>query len=191
VLDEAGVALDSSLLRRDRVLSAFAGLRVLPQGGRDTASARRETLLLPGPAGMLSVAGGKLTTYRRIAVDVLRALRSELGVHRIDARPAPLPGALDLEAATTHLARRSPQLEPRVRSHLALLYGSLAGEVLAEAEQDPELLRPLHPAAPDIAAQIVYARAREWACTSGDLLLRRTTLGLRGLAVSEVETLRR
>ena len=191
VLDEAGIALDSSLLRRERVLSSFAGLRVLPRSGRATASARRETLLLPGPPGLLSVAGGKLTTYRRIALDVLRALRADLGLHRIDARPAPLPGADDLRGATTRLARRFPELEPRVRAHLALLYGSLAEEVLADAERDPELLRPLHPAAPDIAAQIVYAREREWACTSEDLLRRRTTLGLRGLSVPELETLSR
>jgi glycerol-3-phosphate dehydrogenase len=191
VLDEAGVALDSSLLRRERVLSAFAGLRVLPQAGRDTASARRETLLLPGPPGLLSVAGGKLTTYRRIALDVLRALRAELGLHRIDGRPAPLPGGEDLQAATTRLARQFPELEPQVRAHLACLYGSLAEEVLADAERDPELLRPLHPAAPDVAAQIGYAREREWACTNDDLLLRRTTLGLRGLSVPELESLSR
>jgi glycerol-3-phosphate dehydrogenase len=191
VLDEAGVAVDLSLLRRERVLSAFAGLRVLPQAGRDTASARRETLLLPGPPGLLSVAGGKLTTYRRIALDVLRALSSELGLNRIDGRPAPLPGAEDLQGANMRLARRFPELEPHVRAHLAFLYGSLAEEVLAEVEQDPELLQPLHPDAPDVAAQIGYAREREWACTNDDLLLRRTTLGLRGLSVPELETLSR
>jgi glycerol-3-phosphate dehydrogenase len=130
-----------------------------------------------------------LTTYRRIALDVLRALRSELGLRRIDPRPAPLPGARGLEAATTRLARRFPELEPQVRSHLAHLYGSLAEDVLAEAEHDPELLRPLHPEAPDIAAQVVYARDREWACTSDDVLLRRTTVGLRRLSVPEVAAL--
>jgi len=72
-------------------------------------------------------------------------------------------------------------LEPAARWHLAHLYGSLAEDVLAGAEDDPALLRPLHPDAPDVAAQAVYARRREWAVTAEDVLRRRTTLALRGL----------
>ena len=53
--------------------ASFAGLRVLPGGEGETASARRETVYSTGPSGMVSVAGGKLTTYRRIALDALDA----------------------------------------------------------------------------------------------------------------------
>jgi glycerol-3-phosphate dehydrogenase len=53
--------------------------------------------------------------------------------------------------------------------------------VLEAAERNPTLLERLHPEAPDIAAQVVYAREREWACTEEDILARRTTLALRGL----------
>jgi glycerol-3-phosphate dehydrogenase len=181
ILAEAGVALDPSVLRREAVRATFAGLRVLPGTGDGTANVRRETLLLRGPQGMLTIAGGKLTTYRRIALDVLRELRGGLGLHRLDRTPVALPGAADLYAAAQRIARAHPDVEPPVRLHLAHLYGTLAGEVLDAAEHNPALLERLHPEAPDVAAQVVYAREREWACTEDDVLARRTTLALRGL----------
>lgn len=138
---------------------------------------------------MLSVAGGKLTTYRRIALAALGSLGSELGLHRIDRTPTPLPGGTDAGEATGRLARRFPQLEPAVRSHLTHLYGSLAEEVLAGAEENPALLEPLAAGAPDVAAQVAYAQTREWAMTAEDVIRRRTTLGLRGLGLSEPDKL--
>jgi glycerol-3-phosphate dehydrogenase len=125
---------------------------------------------------MVSVAGGKLTTYRRIALAALE----RLGV-RVDGRPRPLPGAAGLDRVPL-----PAELEPHTRSHLLHLYGSLAAEVLAPAADDPSLLEPLHPEGPDVAAQALYAGAHEWACTVEDVLRRRTTLALRGLASDEV-----
>jgi glycerol-3-phosphate dehydrogenase len=184
ILREAAVALEPSALRTDAVRSTFAGLRVLPEAEGATASARRETVYLRGPAGMLSVAGGKLTTYRRIALGALQHVRGELGIRRLPDQPQPLPGATGLAEAGVRLARANPDLEPSVRSNLAHLYGSLAQEVLDAAGGDPALLERLHPDAPDIAAQAVYAGAREWACTPDDVLWRRTTLAMRGLTPS-------
>jgi glycerol-3-phosphate dehydrogenase len=178
ILREAAVALPGSLLSRDRVRATYAGLRVLPLGEGATVSARRETVITRGPLGMLSVAGGKLTTYRRIALEVLGRLASELGLHRIDPRAVPLPGARP--------ARPEVELEPTVRSHLVHLYGSLAAEVLAPAADDPTLLEPLHPGGPDIAAQALYAATHEWAQTAEDVTRRRTTLFYRGLADERV-----
>jgi glycerol-3-phosphate dehydrogenase len=182
ILSEASVALGGGILRREAVRSTFAGLRVLPGTRGATASARRETVFLPGPKGMLTIAGGKLTTYRRIALDALAALKPELGVRRLERRPFPLPGAAELHEAAQRIARGWPELDPRVRLHLAHLYGTLAEEVLGLAADDTDLFRPVHPDAPEIGAQIAYARAREWACTDEDVLRRRTTLGLRGVA---------
>jgi glycerol-3-phosphate dehydrogenase len=181
ILAEAAVALDGSALRPEAVRSTFAGLRVLPGVEGATASARRETVFLRGPRGMLTIAGGKLTTYRRIALGALGALRADLGVHRLDRRPQPLPGAADLHGAMQRIARAHPDIEPATRFHLVHLYGTCAEDVLALADSRPELLERLHPDAPDLAAQAVYAREREWACTEEDILRRRTTLGLRGL----------
>lgn len=176
ILREASVAVDQAMLGRDRVRATFAGLRVLPGGDGSTASARRETVFTRGPAGMLSVAGGKLTTYRRIALEALELLRSDLGLHRLDRRPWPLPGAGGLDRVAFPSA-----LPPPVRSHLLHLYGSLAGEVLAPAVEDGSLLEPLAPGALEVAAQALYAATHEWARTPDDVLRRRTTLALRGL----------
>jgi glycerol-3-phosphate dehydrogenase len=180
ILAEAETAVDG--LRGVQVRATFAGLRVLPGGADDTASARRETVYSTGPAGMVTVAGGKLTTYRRIALGALEALRPQLGVHRVDRRPHPLPGA----GAVVPSAALA-ELDAPVRAHLLHLYGSLANEVLADAEGDPSLLRPLHPRAPEIGAQVAYAYRRKWAVTPEDVLRRRTTLALRGVDAENVD----
>jgi glycerol-3-phosphate dehydrogenase len=193
VLAEAAVAVAPELLRRERVRAAFAGLRVLPVADGDTARARRETVFLEGKAGMISIAGGKLTTYRRIALSALACVGRTIDVGRLDLRPAPLPGATGIEAAARQLAERHPQLPWPTRAQLVHLYGSLATEVVALAEDRPELLRPIHPKAPEIWAQVVYAKRHEWAASADDVLWRRTTLGPRGLGtpdvVARIETL--
>jgi glycerol-3-phosphate dehydrogenase len=185
VLDEAGVAVDAELLRRNRVLSTYAGLRVLPVSDGTTVDARRETAFLRGRGGMLTVAGGKLTTYRRIALDSLRALSAELGLERIDRRPVPLPGATDAGNVAARLVT-AWSLEPAVAAHLAHFYGSRADRIVALAADRPELLERLHPDAPDVAAQAVFAGREEWATSVGDVIHRRTTLGARGLVGPEV-----
>jgi glycerol-3-phosphate dehydrogenase len=159
------------------VRASYAGLRVLPAGPGGSVSARRETVYSVGPGGMVSVAGGKLTTYRRIALEVLERARPALGLPRLDRRPWPLPGAVGLDAV-----RLPGGLDEDVRAHLLHLYGSRAADVVAPASEDPSLLERLHPDGPDIAAQARYAFEREWATTVDDVLRRRTTVTLRGLA---------
>jgi glycerol-3-phosphate dehydrogenase len=182
VLSEASVALAPELLARERVRSTFAGLRVLPGGDESTASATREPLFSRGRLGMLSIAGGKLTTYRRLALAAVGQLRAELGLHRLDHRPWPLPGASGLDRI-----RLPPELPASVHSNLFHHYGSLAPEVLAPAAEDPSLLEPVAPGAPELAAELLYAVTHEWARTPEDVLRRRTTLALRGLATPQVE----
>jgi glycerol-3-phosphate dehydrogenase len=165
VLREAGRAIDGL----GPVRATLCGLRVLPQGDGGTADARRETVISAGPGGMVSVAGGKLTTYRRIAVDALE----RAGVRGITRRPRPLPGALGLERVAWPV-----ELDAATRTHLLHLYGSLAVDVLAPARDDPSLLEPLVPGRPDLRAQAAYARSREWAVTEDDVLRRRTTAWL-------------
>jgi glycerol-3-phosphate dehydrogenase len=188
VLADAAVGVEPDLLRREAVRSTFAGLRVLPLGRGGTTSARREAVVSRGAAGMISVAGGKLTTYRRIAVGVLAALGPQLDLHRIDRRPWPLPGAVDPNLEEARLARIAPALGREARAHLAHLYGGRAEEVLSLAADEPRLLEPLHPGGPDLAVQALYAVRREWARTPDDVLRRRTTVAARGLATAEVRT---
>jgi len=120
---------------------------------------------------MVSVAGGKLTTYRRIALDAL----DHLGVRGLSKQPRPLPGATGLDRIAWPL-----ELEAATRAHLLHLYGSLAPEVLAPAVDDPSLLEPLVAGRPDLRVQDTYARTHEWAVTDEDVLRRRTTGWLAG-----------
>jgi glycerol-3-phosphate dehydrogenase len=167
ILEEAAVAVNDI----GEVRASFYGLRVLPGGPGATANARRETVYTRGALGMLSVAGGKLTTYRRIALDALE----QLGVRSLGRRPRPLPGATGLSRIEWPL-----ELDAATRSHLLHLYGSLAPEVLAPALEDPSLLEPIVPGRPDLRAQELYARDHEWARTDEDVYRRRTTVWLGG-----------
>jgi glycerol-3-phosphate dehydrogenase len=180
VLAEAARALPAALLDPALVRASFAGLRVLPLGDGSTVDARRETVFSAGPGGMLSVAGGKLTTYRRISLDALERLREPLGLRRIDRSPFRLPGA----GATP--ARLPVDVDPEVEAHLRHLYGSRTPDVLLPAVSDPSLLERLHPDGPDIAAQVRFAVTDEWAQSAEDVLRRRTTVALRGLAGAQV-----
>ena len=181
ILAEAAVALDPQIVRPEQVQAVFAGLRVLPVGEGESVSARRETVYTIGRAGMLSVAGGKLTTYRRIALGALERLRGQVGLREVDTTPWPLPGA----AMPTRL-RLPEELDFDVWAHLRHLYGALTEEVLAPAERDASLLERLHPDGPDIAAQVLYAATREWARNADDVTRRRTTLFYRGLETVDV-----
>ena len=172
ILDEAATAIDGI----GAVRASFLGLRVLPGGPGATANARRETGYTRGPTGMLSVAGGKLTTYRRIALDALE----QLGVRNLDRKPRPLPGATGLANVAWPV-----ELEAATRSHLLHLYGSLAPEVLAPALDDASLLEPLAPGRPDLRAQDVFAREHEFAMRDEDVLRRRTTAWLAAYSGSQ------
>jgi glycerol-3-phosphate dehydrogenase len=168
ILAEARSAIDGL---DGAVRASFCGLRVLPGGPGSTATARRETVYGTGPTGMLSVAGGKLTTYRRIALDALE----HLGVRNLDRAPRPLPGAIGLAKVAWPV-----EIDPLLKSHLLHLYGSRAAEVLAPARDDPTLLEPIVAGRPDIRAQDLYARTHELAFHDVDVLRRRTTAWLGG-----------
>ena len=88
---------------------------------------------------MLSVAGGKYTTFRRIAIEVVRALAPELGLHALDEHPAPLADAADPDAMAALLRGRSYGLTDELARHLARLYGAAAPPIAAMALDDREL----------------------------------------------------
>jgi glycerol-3-phosphate dehydrogenase len=181
ILAEAGRSLAADALDPALVRSRFAGVRVLPAGGSSTIRARRETVVSRGPGGMVSVAGGKLTTWRVIGARAARLALAPLGVGAGPRRPVPLPGAAPPAAVERSLAAAHPELPDDVRAHLARHYGTRAADVLAGAGGDPALLDRIHPDGPDIWAQAVYGREREWAATVDDVLRGRTTVALRGL----------
>jgi glycerol-3-phosphate dehydrogenase len=170
VLSEAEIGLPAEILAPERIRYAFAGLRVLPRVAGDTASARRDEVVRVGRSGMVSVAGGKLTTHRRIAIGVLRRLDAFRGV---GISSDPLPGAGPPPS-------RPEPVELATWEHLVHLYGDRAATVAAAG------LEPVHPGGPDVWGQVRYAVAEEWATTVDDIVRRRTTLQVRGLATAAV-----
>ncbi|MER6012925.1 glycerol-3-phosphate dehydrogenase/oxidase [Streptomyces bluensis] len=198
ILDEAALSIRDQQLSRDLVTYAFAGLRVLPGGPGDTSKAKRETVVTEGRGGMLSVAGGKWTTFRHIGRTVMKKLESLPGrplgedFEPVASLPKrlPLPGVANPRAVAHRLLvdrpAPGPRMAPDTARHLATHYGSLAFDIARLANDDPELGKRVHPEAPEIWAQVVYARDNEWAETADDVLRRRTTLTIRGLDTDDV-----
>jgi glycerol-3-phosphate dehydrogenase len=194
ILDEAAHSVRDEHLDRSLITYAFAGLRVLPGGPGGTATAKRETVVTEGRGGMLSVAGGKWTTYRHIGRTVVEKLAQVPGAG-LAADMAPIPRTVPLPGvgtpnAVAHrlLIDREPgsRMDPLVARHLATHYGTLSFDIAHLVDDDPRLGRPIHPDGPDIWAQVAYAADREWAYTVDDVLRRRTTVTIRGLDTPEV-----
>ena len=161
-------------LNDEHVLYAFAGVRPLPRhagrGGREGAITRRHFIRRhdsTGHAGLLSIIGGKLTSYRHLAeetVDLVCKLLGRAPGHSTTAARPLVPGA-------------PPDTDNPLNSRLASIYGGRAEAVMALARVDHALAAPLCPHGADIAAQVVHAVRREGARTVADVLLRRTPVG--------------
>jgi glycerol-3-phosphate dehydrogenase len=167
LLEHASRALETPLEPAD-VVGRHAGLRPLVTGeaGATADLSRRHALVEDPATGSLTVVGGKLTTYRRMAQDAVDAIAARPGVSAgpCRTRALPLVGAGPAPAgAPTRLVRR---------------YGTEAARVLALAERRPELLEPLAPGVGVCGAELRFALAHEGALTLEDLLERRTRLGL-------------
>ncbi|WP_433570907.1 FAD-dependent oxidoreductase [Streptomyces sp. CA-251247] len=201
ILDEAAYSIRDQQLSRDLITYSFAGLRVLPGGPGDTSKAKRETVVTEGSGGMLSVAGGKWTTFRHIGRTVMNKLAAlpghplgeyDEGLVPISRLPKklPLPGIANPNAVAHRLLVGGDTPGSRIAEdtarHLATHYGSLSFDIARLAEDDPALAERIHPDAPEIWAQVAYARDQEWAETADDVLRRRTTLTIRGLATDEI-----
>jgi glycerol-3-phosphate dehydrogenase len=180
ILDEASRSLQPWLLDERRVRSRFAGVRVLPVAGRSTARIRRETVISRGPAGMVSVAGGKLTTWHAIGRRAAGMALAEIGRSAVTAAVTPLPGAAVPAEVDAALAQAWPGVDADIRAALGRHYGTVALDLLERARDRPELLERIDPAGPDIWAQLPHARDHEWAATADDVLQRRTTVAYRG-----------
>jgi len=174
VLSFAARMLPESFLRRDRIRSFSAGLRVLPRGEGSTATARRDNVVAVGPSGMVSVAGGKLTTHRLEAMDALQRLPARV-------RPRRREPSRDVIVARGPESSKAP-VSPGTLAHLAATYGDRTDELLAIAKTDPSAFDRIHPDAPDVWAQVRYAISNEYAMTVDDITDRRTSLNWRGLA---------
>jgi len=144
------------------VLSAFAGLRPLVKSGngRNTAALSRDHTILISDSGLLTIAGGKWTTYRKMAEDTVHQAEAVGGLGRKPCR-------------TAGLRIHGFSSAPPVDGHLAG-YGSDADAIRSLASAQPDWARPIHPALPYIGAEVVWAVRGEMARTVEDVLARRT-----------------
>jgi glycerol-3-phosphate dehydrogenase len=181
-------------LRPADVLGSFVGLRPLIRSRSARPSAiSREFQMFRSPSGLLSVAGGKYTTYRRMAeiiTDVIaRACRcrrpSETKRFPLDgAPPVPWEEFQQTEASTL---RRAHGLSERSARHLVERYGRRAADVAAYLTGRPSLAAPVIEGEPDLRVEFEYQREHEMALYPADHLLRRTRLGLFHPALLESE----
>ncbi|HET9199032.1 MAG TPA: glycerol-3-phosphate dehydrogenase/oxidase [Solirubrobacterales bacterium] len=166
------------------LVGAYAGVRPLISTGdpRKSVDISRKAELYETSSGMLTITGGKLTTWRRMAKQTVDRLVEREGreapchTHEIplgmEARPE------DLEAPAG--------VGEEALAQLAFRYGHAARKVLAIAREDPKLARPIVPGRPDLLAEVVVAARHEQARSVADVLLRRTRLGL--LAAPQLRT---
>ncbi len=175
LLAEASRILPGIGVDRDHMLYSYSGARALPYSQherREGAISRRTSIVnheREGVLRLISIVGGKLTTAVPLGAAVARAVRKAIGAPPRSGRPRALP-----VSGPDHVSF----LPPSSMEHLRGRYGQRAADVAAYAALDPSLADPISPHHPDIGAQVAYAVEYEGARTVGDILLRRTPVGL-------------
>jgi glycerol-3-phosphate dehydrogenase len=195
LLRETNRVLPEAKLIRASILFTYSGVRPLPfTNGRAEQSITRRHFIrdhAPQVKNLLSIVGGKLTTYRSLAVQAVDLVfkKLQLPVPPCTTGTTTLPGAETTDFAVfCEDFKTESELSDRASDRLLRIYGTRAPRVLELTEANPSLMEALSPATSAIAAEVVYAFQHESAQTLSDCLLRRTMVGLsasRGLG--EVE----
>ena len=182
ILDHVNTVL-ATPLTYDDIDGVYAGLRPLLAGERDDTSklSREHAVAVPAP-GLVAIAGGKYTTYRVMGEDAIDAA-SEFVPARVApsiTEKVPLLGADGYFALVNQAERVGAYygLHPYRVRHLLDRYGSLIGEVLAMAEDKPELLGPITEAPVYLKVEAVYATAAEGALHLEDIMARRMRISI-------------
>ena len=183
LLEAVNEFFGTSLSQSDLV-GAYAGVRPLISSGdpRKSVDISRKAELYETSSGMLTITGGKLTTWRRMAKQTVDRLVEREG------RDAPCHTAeLPLGMAMAVEEMDAPDgVGKEALAQLAFRYGHASRAVLELARKDPKLARPIVPGRPDLLAEVAIAARREQARSVADVLLRRTRLGI--LAAPQLRT---
>ncbi len=170
-------------LSRDAVVYTYAGVRPLPEAEGSEGSVTRRHIIhdhAPEVENLLSIVGGKLTTFRGLAEEAVDAAAHKLErkVGPSQTRDTPLPGgARDHDSFRDEFVADSG-LERRVAERLVRIYGLQAEDVLSTAESSGLGASTLDETTGALAAEVVYALETELARDLADVLLRRTMVGL-------------
>jgi glycerol-3-phosphate dehydrogenase len=184
LLDVVLRSLPEAKLTDAGVAASFAGLRALAavRNGRAPSAVSREEVVVESASGLISVAGGKLTTHREIAARIVDRAASILGrgTGRSPTLDTPLPGARPAKMENTGAAAKVlAGLPADLREAMAARYGTRAIVAASLAIGSPELGRPLVPGCPVAAAEVIYAMRYEMAASVADFIHRRTGLSWR------------
>jgi glycerol-3-phosphate dehydrogenase len=165
-------------LSRADVLGTWAGLRPLVAAASSarTADLSRRHSVTTSDAGLVTITGGKLTTYRRMAADTVDEVARVIGrnLRGSPTKHLRMRGTLGFEELCEPDAADDLGISRELLDHLAHRYGGDARTVVAMMEADPELAKPLLPDLPHVRAEAVYAVRYEMAQTLEDVLSRRT-----------------
>lgn len=183
LLRSANAMFPNARLQPEDVISSWAGLRPLlrPDDPKDPSSVSREHRVIDDPMGLISIVGGKLTTYRKMASEVVDRVARRLT--RLDGKKRPkkartstepLPGGEsgDLGVMIRDLKRNG--YSASVAQNLVRRYGTESAAVTRLAQSHPELSQPIVRGHPSLRAELIFACQREMALSLPDLLVRRT-----------------
>ncbi|MFN8615259.1 MAG: glycerol-3-phosphate dehydrogenase [Vampirovibrionales bacterium] len=188
LLNETNRVIPKAYLQRHQVLYAYAGVRPLPASNAATPAAisRRHQLRShedEGVENLFSVVGGKLTTFRQLAEEVVTTLNNRYRwVQSVcTTRHKPLPGAW--KGSFPQAKKREAEalfygVSQETVAHLMRLYGERYSEVLQLTRENPDWKALIQQGYPDIQAQVVHAVRYEHARTVDDFLRRRSLWGL-------------
>ena len=195
IIEQANQVLRHPLKHTD-VISVYAGIRplVAPTEASSTTKISREHVVDHPLEGLISVAGGKYTTYRIMARDAIDAAASDLLriVPESCTEEIALLGADGYSALLNRVNALAVanSLSRETITHLLSRYGSIFEEVLAPAKLDASLLERIDPSLPYLRAEVRYAVTHEKALHVSDVLMRRTRIALevsdRGVAAARV-----
>jgi len=179
-------------LTNDDILSVYAGYRPLVKSrGARAADLSRTHVVLQEVNGMVTIVGGKLTTYRRMAQDTVDVLAKRDGMPISQpTKNLLLAGAIGWRDAKREIEARGQQLglAPDIIEHLEFNFGSHARSILDLIEKDESLRERLVLDLPYVRAEVVYACRAEMAMTLEDMLARRTRIiledGARGASIA-------
>jgi glycerol-3-phosphate dehydrogenase len=150
---------------------------------KDTTAVSRKEELIETRDGLISIGGGKLTTYRLMAEQGINVVLKRLG-RKVSAKTTadiPISGAglsrAELEKVAQQLAR-TESLSVKTAKHLGFTYGSNYTKLVDLMHEDERLCEPLTDDLPHIKAEVVYAARAEMALTLADVLTRRTRLAI-------------
>jgi glycerol-3-phosphate dehydrogenase len=199
ILQAINAYFPAAQLELSDVISAWAGLRPLISSGntnQSTTAVSRKEEIFADADGLISLAGGKLTTYRLMAergIDLAaEQLQERFGTKTKDSRTTDLVigGGLMKQHESEALVQQVAQVEKlpvATALHLLHNYGTEYERILELMREDESLREPLVAGLPNIAAEVIYAVRNELALTIADVLARRTRIAMLGSALKCVD----